>query len=592
MKRFVFALLSLPAFLVGCGDSPGEGPSRDGPNPFTEDLSGGKADSGYLTRRGLEVHLTLEADAEAEPYRILDAPAELAQFAFTAMKRPRDDYTVAGYGFYAMVLAEGLVDEDKTEWLVDGAWIPAAAAREADRSVLRRFRIKDVSAVVFDDTVDEVEVGQTMDVVVPIRPFSIYREAGDRCAYEYPGIGLSQDIYWFLWLPSWTCRQQSGLVQTMRVEVTEIIDRPAARYPEYDRLRDDGRLDAVVLFGELDHKDAIEEDGNWERADVFCGDLLDAGFVECGAACCNGQPLCEEHCDTGWLGRRFLTSAAEHVVRVDVFYPDLFKSVADRRNFGNWQRAVSEHEVVIYLGHAVLGSGFAFQEASYPEFYQIFMVFACLSYGYYVHPIYTGKGGWDQVDVISLADMGKPREMLPMTSHLIRGLMEGFESGGSLSWQDLMGRIGLAGRHSRAGVSGVSDNRFTPGADPDDPEPDPDPEQKRFENRDPLDIPDDDPAGVTSTIEVPHGLDTGAVRLELDITHTYVGDLHIALSRGGDQVVVWDREGGATDDIRRGFPLDDWTGQDAAGTWTLHVSDNAGLDTGRLNRWAILIETP
>lgn len=565
----------------------------EGPNPFTEPLPDGKEDSGYVTRRGVEVHITLEADVEAPASRIFDAPAELALYAFSALKRDTDDVSVTGHEFYAMALADGLVNDENLEWLVDDTWITTAEARQLAPSELRRFRIRNLNAAVFDDTVYNVRAGQSMEVTVPIRPYSTYGDLGDACALEYPGIGLSQDVYWFLWLPTWTCRQ-TGQVQTMAVTVEEVIERPDTRYPEYDELWQDGVLDVVAVFGVLDHGGSIEDDDNWERADRFADDdLSGAGFLECDTEACQNESWCQSSCGSGYLGRRFIAPVADDVVRVDIYYPNLFHSVSDRANFDNWQRAVSDHEVVMYLGHAVLGQGIAYEQVEYPDFYQIHLVFACLSYGYYVQPLYEGHGGWETLDVIALADLGKPHEIRPMISHLIRGLMEGFENGGRNSWQDIMSRVGYAGRISRAGLSGVSDNCFSPDGDLCNPEPEPEPEPEpnvlRYENDEPLSIPDDDDTGVTSIIEIDEDALIGSLTVDLSVTHTYRGDLEITLSHDDVTVTLWDRDGGSEDNISETIALSDFGETNAAGTWTLRLIDHAAADLGELNAWALNI---
>ena len=77
--------------------------------------------------------------------------------------------------------------------------------------------------------------------------------------------------------------------------------------------------------------------------------------------------------------------------------------------------------------------------------------------------------------------------------------------------------------------------------------------------------------------------------MEIDIQHTYVGDLVIELSHNGTSYALWDREGGSADDITRTFSVSAFDGQDAGGDWVLTISDNAGLDTGRLSGWALLV---
>ena len=104
-----------------------------------------------------------------------------------------------------------------------------------------------------------------------------------------------------------------------------------------------------------------------------------------------------------------------------------------------------------------------------------------------------------------------------------------------------------------------------------------------------MDIPDNQPVGVTSTIDVPDSLTIGSLKVKLDVSHTYVSDLQIVLSHNGTDYALWDRQGGGDDDIIKTFEVSVFNGTDASGIWTLKISDHAGLDTGSLNSWALEI---
>lgn len=100
-------------------------------------------------------------------------------------------------------------------------------------------------------------------------------------------------------------------------------------------------------------------------------------------------------------------------------------------------------------------------------------------------------------------------------------------------------------------------------------------------------IPDNDPTGVASTIDV---TDTGTVsdvKLTVDITHTYRGDLKVVLVHGATTQVVFDRAGGSADNLQQTFTVSGLSGAALAGAWTLQVVDGARLDTGTLNSWAL-----
>ncbi len=106
-----------------------------------------------------------------------------------------------------------------------------------------------------------------------------------------------------------------------------------------------------------------------------------------------------------------------------------------------------------------------------------------------------------------------------------------------------------------------------------------------------VEIPDDDEGGITSTAEVPAGASGDSVQVALNITHTYVGDLVVALAApDGTTWTLHDREGGSADDINRSIPLDPAPSGELAGTWTLSISDRAARDVGTLESWSLVID--
>jgi subtilisin-like proprotein convertase family protein/subtilisin family serine protease len=111
-----------------------------------------------------------------------------------------------------------------------------------------------------------------------------------------------------------------------------------------------------------------------------------------------------------------------------------------------------------------------------------------------------------------------------------------------------------------------------------------------------LRIPDNDPAGVRDSIRFPDSATAGSVKVSVDITHTYIGDLRLALTApSGTSVVLHDRNGGRTQNLKKTFDstntpsLTALSGQAIQGNWTLFVQDLAAVDTGLLNRWEVEI---
>jgi subtilisin-like proprotein convertase family protein len=107
----------------------------------------------------------------------------------------------------------------------------------------------------------------------------------------------------------------------------------------------------------------------------------------------------------------------------------------------------------------------------------------------------------------------------------------------------------------------------------------------------PIAIPDNNATGITSSIPVTGNGTVASLSLSLNITHTFRGDLVVTLiSPGGTQFIVSNRAGGAADNIIiANQAVTTFTGQTAAGSWRLVVTDLAGADVGTLNSWSIAI---
>jgi len=111
-----------------------------------------------------------------------------------------------------------------------------------------------------------------------------------------------------------------------------------------------------------------------------------------------------------------------------------------------------------------------------------------------------------------------------------------------------------------------------------------------------LAIPDNNTTGVTSTINVPDSMTITSVSVNVGITHTFQGDLEVALI-GPDNttVLLHNRTGGGTDNInttynittRSAQALSAFTGKNTSGAWKLRVRDLAAADVGTLNTWKV-----
>lgn len=111
--------------------------------------------------------------------------------------------------------------------------------------------------------------------------------------------------------------------------------------------------------------------------------------------------------------------------------------------------------------------------------------------------------------------------------------------------------------------------------------------QLSFDGTGALEIPDNDPVGVASSISITDTGNLRNLRIELDISHSYRGDLRVSLHRGSDAVVLHNKSGGGADDLKLDVNLDDFNNTDLAGEYRLLVVDTAGSDTGIVNSWRL-----
>ncbi len=143
-----------------------------------------------------------------------------------------------------------------------------------------------------------------------------------------------------------------------------------------------------------------------------------------------------------------------------------------------------------------------------------------------------------------------------------------------------------------------------------------------------VDIPDNNAGGVSDTISTTDALQLQDLDIQIDITHTFIGDVIVTLEHldTGTTVTLIDRPGltdsgygcsgndidAVIDDygpdgdaeticnsnpaisgrVRGGDPpsstlLAAYNNETLAGDWKMTVSDNAGDDTGKLNRWCL-----
>ena len=109
-------------------------------------------------------------------------------------------------------------------------------------------------------------------------------------------------------------------------------------------------------------------------------------------------------------------------------------------------------------------------------------------------------------------------------------------------------------------------------------------------------IPDNDSAGIVDSIVVDEEGIAISIEVEIDISHSYIGDLSIHLiSPDGITVNLHARQGASNNDINKHYDIHNTTdlqllaGGEISGEWQLQVSDLARIDTGTLNQWSLHI---
>jgi subtilisin-like proprotein convertase family protein len=109
-----------------------------------------------------------------------------------------------------------------------------------------------------------------------------------------------------------------------------------------------------------------------------------------------------------------------------------------------------------------------------------------------------------------------------------------------------------------------------------------------------LTIPDNDPTGISSAIAISQSGTARSLKVSVDITHTFIGDLRVELiAPSGQRAILHGRTGGSQDNLIATYDSSSTTalaamvGQSIQGNWVLRVTDLAGRDVGKLNRWSV-----
>lgn len=119
------------------------------------------------------------------------------------------------------------------------------------------------------------------------------------------------------------------------------------------------------------------------------------------------------------------------------------------------------------------------------------------------------------------------------------------------------------------------------------------------ETRPELAIPDNQPQGVVSALDIAGSGALRGIEVGVDISHTWRGDLRVLLVSPTGFVAELHRfSGGSANDLKRTFSPNDTAdlahlvsaGIEVSGRWFLHVSDQARRDVGTLHAWSLRLE--
>jgi subtilisin-like proprotein convertase family protein len=107
-------------------------------------------------------------------------------------------------------------------------------------------------------------------------------------------------------------------------------------------------------------------------------------------------------------------------------------------------------------------------------------------------------------------------------------------------------------------------------------------------------IPDNNPDGISSSIDIAQSGAVQQVRVSVDITHTFIGDLRVELiAPSGEKALLHNQFGGGEHNLIKSYDssshpaLAALVGEAVQGDWVLRVADLLGQDIGKFNKWGL-----
>jgi hypothetical protein len=606
------ALTSALSFTLGCAGDTGD--AGESSLPGFEDWLDDKSDTGYIGNRAAELEATFTGRVRVElPDK---TAAELTAIADALREDPRNwqhrDITMQVTE--QIKYARNALKAEQFDLNLEGGSPTFPSIEPFEGGLVLDYAVTVESLVKFKDLEErgltpQDLVGRVVEPKLPLVPKGLFDRIGAACATDTdtgnppPAEDLgAHNLFYYFDSAREGCPLTTSDLVVARYEVSSSFDAPTV-YPEYDQLVADGKITMVALFGQIEHGELSDYDWGFRSYGTFTRELRYLGFSR------------TEKLPDNRGERMAKTYPGGLEITVDVYTPVDFADEVPRDQANEaFREAMRTHEIVYYNGHAFYGSLKVLDEpTAYPaDTYQIIFMDACWSYAYYTKQVFRNKATDSDPDGYALADVvnntepgitGSEATAVVLYDNIFKGAaaVHASDDATRYSWNNMTAYMNAHAeeRASRRvthpdpeiyGASGVLANAYQPGGS--EPPPEPEPDALRFESNGSVAIPDDDANGATSVIDVPVG--TGAalsVIVEAQIDHTFIGDLTVVVEHAGQSVVLHDRSGGATENLSLELAVDDFAGNTADGSWTLHVVDGAAIDEGTITRWAVVVST-
>ena len=611
----ILPIVFLGLFFVACADT-------DEPNleaspdeldiPGYEDYFGGKEDTGYVGNRAFELEATFSGRVRAVvPDKTEE---ELMQIAEELLENSRSwQYReITAQVTEQIKYARNALKAESMNLNLEGGSPTFSSIDVYEGGLELVYSIHIESLVKYKDLEDKnltVEdlVGRQIEVRLPLVPSGLFERTGAACTTD-PDTGAQVDpeelgdhnLFYYFDPDREGCTLTDSDLQTATYSVESSLDAPTV-YPEYDLLIEDGRIDMVVIFGQITHGELKDNDWGFISFNSMSRSFQRMGF--------NTVETYDEN-----RGHRLeRTYPGDLTMTIDMYTPIGFADDVPREDANErFRTAILNNEIVYYNGHAFYGSLRVLDNPDvYPaDKYQIILMDACWSYAYYTKQIFRNRAteedpdGYSLVDVVNNTEPGITGSEATATI-LWESVFKGSAAvrAGSdatlYSWNNIITYMNdhaearAARRHTHKnpeiyGVSGVVTNAWQPPHVDPNTDLDPDPDRSRYASEGAVAIPDNDTTGATSVIRVPE--DSGrieSVRIRVDIQHTYIGDLTVSLLHGGKTLTLHEGTGGNTSGLNIDLETQSFAGTNAEGEWILRVIDSANIDTGQIVTWSI-----